>query len=538
MATPKRVACSHTPYHPTRVRLVVAFLIQVMATIALIASPLRALASEGEAQDKNAPPVPAKFVEHADQWAGSTTAGVGETVRYRIESTLPSDIHEYEGYSLWLCDHVDESLAYVSGSVRPRLVHADGTEEDVDLTVTVEGQDLRVGSDDLLGTMPDLRPDDTIAVEYDCRVLPGASQGFHDSNNNSLHLRYGDDPSSQGSGSTSVSKVSRVYSFEIDLLKVGKGESAGLAGARFVMRDARGLYRTARGTWTKDQADAEVVATDADGVARFAGVGEGSYSFIETKAPKGYEKSAKPLEVTLVATGLESAARTLSASADGGTVSAVDPTSGVATIRVENPKSEGEPSDPSDSEKPDPPSKDDPKDPDPREDEGEGKGDPKEPDPSEDENENEDKNEGDSKKPNTPEDEGEGDPKKPDVPGDDGDPKKPTPPGPTKPDPPEDEGEPKKPSAEDADDGAGSGSDTTDTSSSAETQDTSSAGASKSQVSTTTASSSTSVRTSSGGSVPLMSDQPLAFGGAAVAIGTVSLLVGAALRRRRRSGDG
>lgn len=76
-----------------------------------------------------------------------------------------------------------------------------------------------------------------------------------------------------------------------------------LKGAEFVLKresDNKYFHReNDTVTWTDDLKQATVAATDAHGLSEFAGFGVGKYQLIETKAPEGYNKLRKPIELDI-----------------------------------------------------------------------------------------------------------------------------------------------------------------------------------------------------------------------------------------------
>ena len=127
------------------------------------------------------------------------------------------------------------------------------------------------------------------------------------------------------------------------LYKVDADGGKDLAGACFVLQDEAGQYRTASGAWSASEDDAQVVATNDKGVASFVGLGAGTYTLTEKTAPEGYELLSAPVKVTLAPSDVETSRRTLTATAQGAdaTVEAVDAATGVAKVRVEDPRTGG-----------------------------------------------------------------------------------------------------------------------------------------------------------------------------------------------------
>lgn len=336
----------------TRLGFALAFMLALSMAWSLCVSTRLALAdasptesATGAQEEKRTVPTPSKHVRTTssdDSWTTRACTGAGDVVSYRLEADLPSDLASYTSYQLWFFDKLGEGLAYVEDSVQSYVVHADGSTSDVQLTVEFEEQSMRAGSDDVLGAVPGLLSTDKIVVEYDCTVLPGATMGLVGGNQNEVSLRYTRDHDSEGTG-TSVPQTTSVHTLGIELHKMDADDDTPLAGASFTLQNDEGYYRTESGSWTSQASDAQIVITNDKGIATFAGVDAGTYTIAEAKAPDGYEALKAPVSVKLEVTGLGTKQATLTAATTGdATVTAVDGTSGIATITVENPKSSGE----------------------------------------------------------------------------------------------------------------------------------------------------------------------------------------------------
>ena len=314
---------------------------------------VQARAEQTSAQEKPEVPTPTKLVRAPNQlaaesnsanasstWGAQACAGVGDTVSYQLKTTLPKDLDTFESYKLWFCDSLSDGLAYVPNSVQAHVEHAGGAAESANLQVSIDGQTMRVGSNNVLAAVPNLRPLDVVVVDYDCTVNPSAVCGLARGNQNELMVEYSRTSTTE---QKSESVVTQVYSFGIDLHKVDADGGKDLAGACFVLQDEAGQYRTASGTWSASEDDAQVVATNDKGVASFVGLGAGTYTLTEKTAPEGYELLSAPVKVTLAPSDVETSQRTLTATAQGAdaTVEAVDAATGVAKVRVEDPRTGG-----------------------------------------------------------------------------------------------------------------------------------------------------------------------------------------------------
>lgn len=81
-------------------------------------------------------------------------------------------------------------------------------------------------------------------------------------------------------------------------------QTAKLKGAKFVLKNSEGKYyyvdeTTKKVTWVDTIEGATKVITDENGVAKFAGLKEDTYSLVETEAPAGYNKLTEDKEVVV-----------------------------------------------------------------------------------------------------------------------------------------------------------------------------------------------------------------------------------------------
>lgn len=287
--------------------------------------PMIVPVSEGEvlnAQEKATVPTPTKVVGQSDaeetgSWKKSSSAGVGDTVLYRLESTMPSNIAVFSSYRFWLCDELSDGLEYKEDSVSSRIVHADGTSEAIDLSVNIDGHKMRVGADDLLSVAPHIEATDIVVVEYYCTVVATASCGLSNGNGNTLSIEYQKSPTADAVKTvkaTSVKAKAEICCFQIDLRLVDDDDKL-LSGARFVIRNVDGAYRTASYDWSDNEADAQIVGTGEAGLSSFTGLGAGTYELIEMTPPEGYDPITEPIVVTFLVVDTPSANNTLKAQA-------------------------------------------------------------------------------------------------------------------------------------------------------------------------------------------------------------------------------
>lgn len=297
-------------------------------------------ATSSSQEEKRTVPTPSKHVRTISSegsWVSHACVGVGEVVAYRLEASLPTDLASYKGYQLWFYDELDDGLEYREDSVRAFVQHVDSSSDKVQLSTTFDGRSMRIGSDNILDVVPGLLATDVIVVEYDCVVLPTTPTGLAEGSQNEVHLLYTRDHEYTVTGK-SVPQTTTVHSLGIELHKVGEDDGAALAGACFVLQNDQGQYRTESGSWSGRAAEAQVLTTDSRGIARFVGVGEGTYAITETKAPEGYETLKNPVIVTLVTSDMETSKRTLSATVDDkqATLVSVKAGEGMAVLEIQD----------------------------------------------------------------------------------------------------------------------------------------------------------------------------------------------------------
>ena len=358
MASPTHGALAPTSMSALPVRRALCVLCLVLAIVGMCAGQgIRiALADTGESQEKTLVPTLSLVVGKSDApttglWAKSVSASMGDVVAYHAEVTLPDNLASFPSYSLWISGDLAEGLAYVPGSATCRIQHADGTSDPIELTVSMDGASLRVGSDDLLAEVPGIVEGDILVLEYRCTVKDAASLGLEVGNENVLVAEYRKSPTGDET-ETTVAAVATVYCFQIDIYKVNESGAA-LAEAGFVLRSEDGAYRSSAGGWTEDASNALVVKGGKDGVSRFVGLGAGSYELSEAQAPHGYEAIKEPVTVGLSIAQDNAGNQTLTASAKGSGVKVigVDAASGVASVQVTDPasgQSEDDPTKPED----------------------------------------------------------------------------------------------------------------------------------------------------------------------------------------------
>ena len=134
----------------------------------------------------------------------------------------------------------------------------------------------------------------TVVVTYDAKLT---NKNIANASTNKAKVTYNETPIP---GEPEV----YTYNYKINIEKVDDAVTTKkLPGAEFVLKDKEGnFYKVDKTsgavTFVKEQKDATVVTTDANGAATFAGLKAGTYTLVETVAPAGYNL-APAQEVTL-----------------------------------------------------------------------------------------------------------------------------------------------------------------------------------------------------------------------------------------------
>lgn len=97
-----------------------------------------------------------------------------------------------------------------------------------------------------------------------------------------------------------------VVSYTLNITKVDSEDSTvKLEGAQFQIKNADGDYAVCENGvitgWTSNAAEASTFTTDANGAFVVAGLGTGTYTLVETKAPVGYNGAGSEFELTIEA---------------------------------------------------------------------------------------------------------------------------------------------------------------------------------------------------------------------------------------------
>lgn len=251
---------------------------------------------------------------------------IGENVPFELISTMPSTYDDYTSYFYQFTDTLATNFTLNTGSISVNVVNA-GTK-----TPLTAGNDYTVSSQNESGkftiTINDtkkitsIKKDSTIVVDYNATLNDTAEIGLP-GQENKVDLTYSNNPNYTGKGEetpegdkgkTPEDKVI-VFTYELDVTKYlgdekTKANATDGTKAGFKLKNAAGKWanvaENAAGElrisgWVDDVANATEVTTNADGIFKFVGLDDGTYTLRETTTPTGYNTMAD-LNLTIGAT--------------------------------------------------------------------------------------------------------------------------------------------------------------------------------------------------------------------------------------------
>lgn len=288
------------------------------------------------------PKVDKKIVEDNGAEVKGTTAQVGEVVTFKLTGTLPADLAVYKVYKYVFHDTMSAALTNATaksieiqdknGATKLAIAAADFSKY-----FTASGSNVSVKFDNLFKLVANLDATDKIIVTYTATVASAnlvlGNPDGDEKNNNQVYVEYSNDPTQYATGTPgsgpggdpdpgedpdpseepktgeSTKDTVYVYSFGLDLKKVGNDadHKNGLEGAGFLLKNDKGEYAkfdVANGVYTFNswvaQAAATTVTSAKDtGLIQIRGIDAGTYTLTETVIPDHYLKTA---DVTITIT--------------------------------------------------------------------------------------------------------------------------------------------------------------------------------------------------------------------------------------------
>ena len=258
---------------------------------------------------QSVPTLDKQVQEDSDKsWGKNATNAVGDTVNYKLTTTVPTNLAKFKTYTYKIHDKLDKGLTFDKNSVTA----VDGGKDLSNyftLEETPEANDTLTISFDLLAALKDgaIAPGDTIVTTYSGTLNKDAVVAPDGSNTNSAALQYSNNPNTKYDGaseSTTTTPPSKTHDYTIKarIIKQTSDEKT-LAGAKFRLlnSDKTKAAVIADGkiqSWVdKDAVDKGTVFTTGDnGVFAFAGIDvDENYYLEETEAPKDYSKLGDPV---------------------------------------------------------------------------------------------------------------------------------------------------------------------------------------------------------------------------------------------------
>lgn len=243
-------------------------------------------------------------------------AQVGDTLNFELKSKVPN-MTEYTTYVFNFVDTLSKGLTLNQNSIKV-TIGASELQKDVDYTVSATGgngaaTELKIIMTDFKTKHGD-KAGQEIKVTYSAIINEHAVAGQDDAGN-SAKLEYSNDPIKGGTG-TSVPSVTHGYTFDFDINKTDGMDGSALAGAVFqlqkkgegtpiklIVENAGDETQPAvvRFAKTGEGNAVDTITTPESGKITFKGLDAAEYQLVETKAPDGYNKLQKPVDVTIVA---------------------------------------------------------------------------------------------------------------------------------------------------------------------------------------------------------------------------------------------
>ena len=328
----------------------------------------------------DAPTVEKKVLE-GNTYQDAADYNIGDAVPFRLIGSVP-DMSRYDTYKYVFHDTLSDGLTLNQDSIKV-YVASDNTGSDkaeiTGWTKTVSGQTFTVSFADLK-TVSGVSQGKYIIVEYTATLNQSAEIGLP-GNSNKVYLEYSNKPDQSGSGDNNTGNTPEdevlVFTYELDTTKIsgteyvkapegtadnkkdengyllddnGKKIPLKLDGAEFVLSRGTGdskEYVKLDGNanvigWTKNQSEATVLKSDANGLFKVIGLDAGTYYLKETKAPAGYNLIQSEITVVITATiGAGNDGKTtltnLEVTADG-TAGTGNVNSGIVDITIANNK--------------------------------------------------------------------------------------------------------------------------------------------------------------------------------------------------------
>ncbi len=249
--------------------------------------------------DKQPTPILDKKIwyDYIEDWSDMNTAGIGDTVHYKITLSNVNNINNLE-----FIDTLSNGLTFKPETLKVNCHGVDVSAGENTYKLVTAPEAPQTFSVKFTNGHHDLTSADTIVIKYDAIVNDDAViRG--EGNPNTAKITYGNSQES-----AYVSTVTYVYDF---IIKKVDTTAAPLADAKFVVSrgDTTKEYAVVENGkltgWTTVKTDA-VLTSPADGLIYIKGLDAGNYAIEETEAPAGYNKILGNILVKIAENGVVS----------------------------------------------------------------------------------------------------------------------------------------------------------------------------------------------------------------------------------------
>ncbi len=257
---------------------------------------------------------------------GGASYSIGDEIEYLITSSVPSYNGIYKVSSYTFTDTMGAGLTYVEDSVE---ITISGTGLSEDLTLTSEQYEVSFSGDNVLtityyiydengdAVIENYPADATVTITYKA-LVNDAADGIDLTNDVKLSWEGTSDDGTPDPGPTTPPESgTEGHTYGFDLQKTDSNNNV-LTGAEFTLYkagdvDADGnpnyitfIYDSESDTYevwdSVTEGETSYTITVSDGLVNIWGLGAGTYTLTETKAPDGYNILTDSIEFTITAT--------------------------------------------------------------------------------------------------------------------------------------------------------------------------------------------------------------------------------------------
>ena len=259
-----------------------------------------------------APTLDKKIINKNGNTVNGTSANVGDEITFKLTAKVP-DMASFNTYTFTISDTLSKGLTFDEKSVVVKIGETTlVADSNYKLTPPDANNTFKIDfTKEQLGDNVKHADGAKIVVTYNATLNSNALTV--DKETNTAKLEYSNNPDGAGTGTTPDAPV-YVYDFDLTVDKFdGTGETTTqkkLKDAVFVLYKVDGTNKkyykwnaeSKKVEWVENKAKATPQKTDANGKATFEGLKEGTYYLEETKAPDGYNKLKKDVQVVITAT--------------------------------------------------------------------------------------------------------------------------------------------------------------------------------------------------------------------------------------------